>query len=252
MTLIRVEDLHLEIAGKTILEKVDLDLQENGFLMVIGPNGAGKSSLVKCILALFDRYRGEITIAGTSNRKLDHRSRARLLGYVPQSLELQFNLDVFSFLELSRFAHQDETSRERNRIIDESLALTETDHLKNAFLDELSGGERQRVLIASALAQKPRALLLDEPSQSLDPSHRLELTKLLARLHEEERLAILVITHEWNELLHLKPDILAMKAGEVAFRCGPDDLDGHLSALFDCEFHHLEVDGRTLSFPRFS
>ena len=250
MSLIDVRHLSLHLGGKTILDDVNMSMNPQELLMIIGPNGAGKSSLLKCLLALFDQYAGEIYIDGRQNRKLPPRARARLLGYVPQFLELQFNLDVLSFLELSRFAHDEESPRARSEIIEECLSRTETTHLKHAFLDQLSGGERQRVMIAAALAQQPRVLLLDEPSQSLDPAHRVELANLLGRLHREEKLAIVIVTHDWNELLHLEPQVMALKNGRVAFRTDTDALHDQLEDLFECGFHRLYVEGRPLSLPR--
>ena len=250
MSLIETRNLKLELGGRIILDGIDLSVERGDFLLIIGPNGAGKSSLLKCILSLTRGYEGSISLEGRSNEDLTTRERARLLAYVPQLLDLQFNLDVYSLMELSRFSFDAEARSVSESIIDESLAMTETLHLKNAFLDELSGGERQRVLIAAALAQKPRVLILDEPSQSLDPGHRIELVKLLARLDRDQHLTILLVTHDWNEYTHLNARVLALKEGKIAFTCKAKDLHNHLHTLFECDFHHFTTQNRTISIPR--
>ena len=250
MNLIETRSLKLELGGRTILDGVNLSVARGDFLLVIGPNGAGKSSLLKCILALIRDYDGSVLLEGRDNRRLTARERARLIAYVPQLLDLQFNLDVYSLMELSRFAYEGEPRALTESIIDACLAMTESLHLKDAFLDELSGGERQRVLIASALAQKPKILILDEPSQSLDPGHRVELVKLLARLDRDEHLTIILVTHDWNEYAHLKARVLALKQGRIAFTCELNQLHDHLDPLFECNFHHFSTENRTISIPR--
>ena len=248
--LLSVEDLHLDLDGKPILRGVSCRMARGDFQLIIGPNGAGKSSLLKCILAYIRDYKGEVRIDGRIARSLGDKARARLMGYVPQILELALNMDVLSFLEMARFAY-DEGVAQRNAAIAESLTLTHTEHLATRFIDELSGGERQRVLIAAALAQQPKLLVLDEPGSFLDPDHRLELVHLLGNLHREQGLTILLVTHDWNAYAPLSPKILAIKAGQVAFHCEALDLEAHLEQLFNCGFHHFEAAGISYSLPRY-
>ncbi len=249
MSLLTLEGLSLDLHGKQILEGVDHDLEEGAFQLLLGPNGAGKSSLLKCILGLH-AYRGQITLDGRPLGALKARERARLVAYVPQFLDLQFNLDVAGFLALSRYAYE-ETAATRERIIQEALSQTETAHLIDAFLDELSGGERQRVLIAAALAQRPRLLLLDEPSTAMDPGHRRDLVDLLARLNREGQ-AMLVVTHDWNDYVHHNPKVTALKQGRKIFDCMANELRDHLTSLYDCDFNHYQDGEAWLSFTRYT
>lgn len=248
--MLQIQDLSLTLGTRNILQGVNLSLDEGDIQLVIGPNGVGKSSLLKCILGLH-HYSGHVALEGQPAMALSARERARKIAYVPQFLDLQFNLDVRSFLELSRFAHDPEPPAQRNAIIEEALRQTETFHLSQSFLDELSGGERQRVLIAAALAQKPRLLILDEPSTAMDPGHRRDLVQLLERLHRQEKLTMLVVTHDWNEYMHLNPSILALKEGSVAFQCKADTLKDHLEDLFGCGFQHIQSGSHWLSIPRY-
>lgn len=248
--MIEVNDLSLNLGDRAILKNVSLKVEDGDFQLIIGPNGAGKTSLLKCLLGLHTHYTGTILLNGQRNADLTGRERARLVAWTPQLLELQFNLDVESFMALSRFAHND-TGAERRAVIERSLERTGVAHMKDAFLDELSGGERQRVLIAAALAQEPKLLILDEPNQALDPSHRVELIHLLKRLYEEKGLTILVVTHDWNAFSTLNPAVLALKEGEIAFSCRSSELPDHLPTLFDCGFNHFTSDGSLISVPKY-
>jgi iron complex transport system ATP-binding protein len=247
MSLLQIEGLTLDLHGKRILENIDHRLEEGEFQLVIGPNGAGKSSLLKCMLGLY-AFSGTIRLDGRPLARLGARERARLVAYVPQFLELQFNLDVAGFMALSRYAY-DEPAATRDKIIEEALAQTETTQMVGAFLDELSGGERQRVMIAAALAQRPRLLLLDEPSTAMDPAHRRDLVALLARLNREGQ-TLLVVTHDWNEYVHLNPKVTALKQGRKAIECQASQLRDHLEPLFGCAFNHYREGDAWISLTR--
>ena len=251
MSLLEVNDLSLQLGGKQVLRSVDFKLAPGEFHIIIGPNGAGKTSFLKCVLNLISNYTGEIKLDGALSQGMSSKERAVVTAYVPQFLDLQFNLDVKTFMELSRYAYHGEPIKQRDRIIRESLEQTGALEFAEAFLDELSGGERQRVMIAAGLAQRPKLLVMDEPSQSLDPSHRIELVRLLERLRHNSQLAILLVTHDWNELVHLDPKVLALKDGSVAFATQANHLPSHLEDLFECPFHHLQVDQNTISLPRY-
>lgn len=248
--MIKIEHLSLKLGVRQILKDVNMTVESGDFQLIIGPNGAGKTSLLKCVLGLHNHYDGRIFINSQLNSELSGRERARLIAWTPQILELQFNLDVQSFMALSRFAYND-TASERGTAIDRSLERTGVAHLKDAFIDELSGGERQRVMIAAALAQQPKILILDEPNQALDPSHRVELVRLLKSLFEEKGLTILVVTHDWNAFVSLNPGVLALKKGEIAFQCRAEALSDHLESLFGCRFNHFQSDGSQVSTPKY-
>ncbi len=251
MSLLQVTGLGIELGGRTILDQIESKIEVGGIHLFIGPNGAGKSTLLKCMLGLMRPDRGSVLFEGRDIHRLPSRQRARLIAYVPQFLDLQFNMEVRSFMELSRYAHDDEPVSTRTALIEASLARTGTQHLIDAFLDQLSGGERQRVMIAAALAQQPQLLVLDEPNHSLDPEHRVGLVQLLAELYAEGSLTIVMVTHDWNEFVHLEPQVHGLKAGRLVFDCAARELPNHLDRLFDCGFHHLDIDGFPYSLPRY-
>lgn len=234
-------DLHL-------LEAINLDLEAHQFSLVLGPNGSGKTTLLKCILAMIGDYQGTIHWNGRDTRAMSSRERAKALAYVPQKLETAFSLDVWTFMELARFAHQ-ESRIQRDRAIQEALQQTDMQHKTNAMLAELSGGEQQRVLIAAAVAQEPELLILDEPTSALDPQHRVAVVQLLARLHRQRRFTILLVTHDWNPYVHLNPRVLGLKTGRLLVDTDLNQLPQHLTDIYDCEFHQLPFSDGVICVP---
>ena len=249
--MLAIEHLDLSIGNRRILNDINFRMKPGTFQLVIGPNGAGKSSLLKCVLSFHAFQRGRIFFEKEELAKMSFRERARRIAYVPQFLDVRFNLDVGAFMELSCFIFDDEPRQAHQRRILDSLELTGTRHLLDAYLEELSGGERQRVLVAAALVQQSKLLILDEPSSALDPSHKVELVDLLRQLHENQGLTILLVTHDWNAFSHLNPNILALKDGGVAFESTLNHLDHYLEDVFDCHFHHMEIKGHLVSIPEF-
>lgn len=247
-SILKIAGLKTSFGEKGVLNGVNLEVSAGDFHLIIGPNGAGKTTLLRAILAMVPLQAGEIQIMGKRHVELSAHERAHLMGYVPQSLELSFNMSVWDFLGLARFAYQD-TLREREQAIEHSMLLTQIAHLRDAYFNELSGGERQRVLIAGALAQNPKILVLDEPGSSLDPGHRLELVRLLRKLHLEANLTILLVTHDWNEYAYLNPSVIALKDGKVAFQSEFPDLKNRISELYQCEFQHFLHNGIWYSLP---
>lgn len=250
MTHIQARNLSLVRDGRAILSEIDLEVGGDRLYVLIGPNGAGKTSLLRCLIGFWRDYSGWVGVAGRDSRSMSPDERARVLGYVPQTLDTTFNLDVQGFMECARFPHQN--SRDRHReVIDHCLEWTETTDLRDAYLDEISGGELQRVLIASALAQEPEFLLLDEPTAHLDPKHQIETVQLLRRLRKQMGLGILLVSHDWSPFLLDDPEFIAIKEGRIGARGPWPQVEPHLDALYDCAFHRFERAGRLYAMPDF-
>lgn len=184
--------------GEAVLREVDLNLDRGDVCGIIGPNGAGKTSLIKAILDLDVWWDGNITISGKANDTLSRTERARLVSYVPQSYSQGAELTVEESVLLGRYPHRRAWSRdsvEDLEIAARCMRATDTWRLRSRLYTHLSGGEKRLVLIASALAQQPVLLLLDEPAAALDFRHQVELWLLLSQL-ASEGLTILLSTHE--------------------------------------------------------
>ena len=242
-----MEGLTLVRGGRPILSDVTFQWNPGDTTILIGPNGAGKTSLLRCMIGMHADYRGRIHFDGRDLRSFTPRQRACMIGYEPQVLDTDFNVDVKSFMASARYAH---SGNRHSAIIKESLALTETTHLPDAFLDELSGGERSRVMIAAALAQEPKVLLLDEPNAHLDPKHTADLVRLLSRLHGQN-MNLVVVAHDWNPFLALRPQVLALSRGELFHSGNWETTVNLLPELYGCAFTEWHASDQSRSYPTF-
>ncbi len=185
---------------------------------LLGSNGAGKSTLLKILVGLLSPLEGQVTFEGKPLQDIPFRTRGRKIAYVPQSTHFTFPLSVWEVVEMGRHPYLGRfqpLGKEDRLICEKALGLCDALEFKNRSFDELSGGEKQRILLASALAQTPDLLLLDEPTLSLDLSHQLLLFQIIQKLHREEELTVVVATHELNLAGRFLKRLVLMKAGQV-------------------------------------
>ncbi len=186
--------------GKTVLERVSARLTPGELLGIVGPNGCGKSTLLRLLSGMLRPASGHVRIGEKEATSLSPLHRARSIGFLPQTVNPIFAMRVLDAVCLGRFPHVGAfgtLSSHDRAVADRCLTETETASLRDRDFLSLSGGERQRVLLASVLAQEPRALLLDEPTSSLDVHHQIEIFALLRGLRSAER-GIAVVTHDIN------------------------------------------------------
>ena len=201
--MLRLKNFSFIIEGRPILDRLDFAVPEGVYLSVIGPNGAGKSTLLKCLLRLHERGRaqGEIEIQGRPLSEYGQKNLARTLSYVPQAGGWVPPFTVEELLRLSRYPYLPLTgafSAADNLAVQKALELAELTALAGRPLRSLSGGERQRAFMAAALAQETPVLLLDEPASFLDPKHAADLNALLKKLHRDQGLSLITVTHDLN------------------------------------------------------
>ncbi len=252
-----VRHLRLELDGRTILDDVSLAVREGEYLAVVGPNGAGKTSLLRCVVRVLTRWRGRVAILGTDLRAFSQRELARLVAHVPQLAGPLPPFTVRELVELARYPYQAPLrpiSPVDREIARDALARAGIGPLADRLLPTLSGGERQKALLAAALAQGGRILLLDEPTAFLDPHYARDLRRLLRRLNRDEGWTVVEVTHDLNAAVAAAHRVAALKDGRLAFY-GPPDLFADpdvLEAVFDCPFvvaEHPETGG-PLILPR--
>lgn len=210
-----------DASRKAVLENVSLTVDEGQRLGVLGPNGGGKSTLLKLTLGLLEGNTGTIRVFGLPPREA---ARKGLIGYVPQksAAETAFPLTVSQVVGMSATLSNPPwrgTTREQREAIAKSLDVVGAAALAGAHVGSLSGGQFQRVMIARALAGKPRLLLMDEPTVGIDVSGQQQFAELLTRLHDELRLTVIVVSH----------DIRTVAAGCDRIACLSRTLHSHVS-----------------------
>jgi iron complex transport system ATP-binding protein len=185
--------------GRDILDNVTFTVSPGELVGLIGPNGAGKSTLLKVISGLWSGAKGEILLDDKPLARYSPRHIAQVIAHVPQITALDFPFAVKEIVLMGRNPHlsrfQLETEHDR-QIVSNTMRRTQTHHLAHRLIGTLSGGERQRVLIARALTQEPRLLLLDEPTANLDIQHQIGILSLVRDLIQEDGLGAVAAVHD--------------------------------------------------------
>ena len=223
--IVDINNVYFAYNGRTVLEDVSLDIRQGDFIAMIGPNGGGKTTLLKLMLGLLKPAKGKIRVLGDTTEKASHH-----IGYVSQDLHINrsfpiTSIDVVLMGNLGpgkRWGRN--TAQDRREALD-ALKRMEIETFANRKIGELSGGQRQRVWIARALVTKPKVLLLDEPTASIDAKGQAEFYRLLKELNED--ISILVVSH----------DLVAISTYVKSVACVNKRLHYH---------HHAEITGEML------
>ena len=196
-----LKGISFSYGSAAVLRNISLDVPHGDFLTVLGPNGSGKSTLFRLIDRILLPSGGSITLDGRSVTEYSRRDLARMIGYVPQETNWMFPFTVLEAVLMGRSPSTGILGFEGEEdigIASRAMELMDIGHLRVKVVTALSGGERQRVLVARALAQQPRILLLDEPNAHLDLAHQLEMFQLLRLLNREQQITVLSVSHDLN------------------------------------------------------
>ncbi len=208
-----------------VLRDLSLRVAPGEMLALIGPNGAGKSTVLRVASGLLAPRRGRAVLEGRDLTAISARARAQSIAVVPQESPLPSGLFVREMVSLGRTPYTrlllGPTAADR-QAVEWAISAVGIEALANRFVDELSGGERQRVILARALAQQPRLLLLDEPTANLDLHHQVSMLELVRGLTREHGLAVLAAVHDL-QLAALYCDRLALlNRGELVSQGPPE------------------------------
>jgi len=223
-----------------VVRQIDLKLEAGEFTCLLGPNGAGKSTLMRTIAGMQPPLAGRLRIDGQDLLEISSRERARLFAVVLTERVTAGLLTSYALVSLGRHPHTNWLGRlteKDHEIIRSAFDLAGATILAPRFVSELSDGERQRVMLARALAQEPRLMILDEITAFLDLPRRVEIMSLLKRLARETRCAVLVSTHDLDLALR-NADCVWLLGNDGKLRSGaPEDLvlSGALAASFSDE-----------------
>ena len=234
----RIDDLRFAYAQTPVLNGISAAIHVGDFVALVGPNGAGKSTFLKILAGLNRRYAGTVEFDGTSLAKVTLRDLARRVAFVPQETHVVFPFSVNQMVLMGRAPHQSASLFDSGIDIEraeEAMRLTDTLDLAKKAFTELSGGERQRVVLASALAQDPEVLLLDEPTVYLDLKHQIHFYDIVERLNVEHRMTIVSVTHDVNLAARYARRMIAMRAGRFVADGLPESVltPEHLYEIFE-------------------
>lgn len=205
-----------------VLGGVTLEVGDGEIVALLGPNGAGKSTLLAIANGSLGPHQGEVLFDGRSISGLSRREVARRMALVAQSAEMRFGLTALEYVLAGRYAHAGAIGFDSPRDIEialESLALTDCSGFRDRPFNHLSSGERQRVVLARALAQQPRLLLLDEPTANADIAHQISLLGLVRELARSRNIGALFVTHEINLASEFADRIALIREGRL-IACG--------------------------------
>lgn len=206
----------VRLGGRAVLDGVALTLAPGEVTAIVGPNGAGKSTLLGCLAGLRAPSQGGVRLDGRPIGALSDRQRAQRIGYLPQTPEIAWRLDVHTFVRLGRTAHRGVfgESAADAAAVDRALDSTRMTAFAERDVTTLSGGERARALIARALAGEPAWLLADEPLTGLDLGHQLDAAELLRRI-ASDGVGVVTALHDLAFAARVADRIVVMADGRI-------------------------------------
>ena len=223
-----VKNLKFSYGEKEILKNINLNIKKGKMTGILGPNGCGKSTFLKNVLGYLKSDSGEVIINNQTFKGIEKKELAKIVSLVPQKSNLMTSLNVSDFVLMGRLPHLksswDGYSYEDMKIADENLDFLGLSKFKGRVALSLSGGEFQRVLLARALTQNPKVLLLDEPTSALDLNHAVELLNRVRNLVLEREITSVAVLHDLNLASMFCDELIMMKNGEVLYQGKPEDI----------------------------
>jgi iron complex transport system ATP-binding protein len=251
--VIALDGLTVVLGDRPVVDAVDLEIPEGEWLALIGPNGAGKTTLLRAIARLVP-YSGSIALHGRDAREMHRTELSRLVAVVPQDPTTPPWMTVAEYVLLGRTPYLGRLAKEslRDREI-AAAALRRLDLLgyEKRCLGTLSGGERQRVVVARALAQEARIVLLDEPTAALDIGHQQQALELVDLLRGESGLTLVAAMHDLTLAAQYADRMVLLDGGHVVADGPPREVltEALISRHYDAAIQVVDVHGRIAVVP---
>ncbi len=228
-----------------VLKDVSFDIEPGKFLAILGNNGVGKSTLLKCLNHILKPDAGEVILDGEDLLKKSSREVAKRVAFVSQSVP-STQMTVHDVVMLGRRPYMKwGFTEDDHRIVHDAMHRLDVEDMRGRFLNQLSGGEKQKVMLARALAQQPKVLLLDEPTSALDIQNQYGVLKMVREIcHQDNRIAVMVI-HDLNLALRFCDRFLLLKDGQVYRHGDRSILDSTaLKDVYGVDAKVVEIEGR--------
>lgn len=252
--IVDVRGVSFSYGGPFHLEDISFAVGSGEVLVLLGPNGCGKTTLLKCINALLSPSSGEIHVVGKNVKDLSRSELAKLIGFVPQTHSPPFPYTVLDVVLMGRASHM--SIFQQPSSFDYTLSERAMDyvgilHMKDRIYTQISGGERQLVLIARAIAQEPKVLLLDEPTAHLDFKNQLVVLRMVRRVAKERGLGVIMSLHDPNHALSFSDKVALIGNGRIYTQGSPLEVIQPEAILdvYGIETRILTHEGRNMLLP---
>ena len=250
MAIINIEKLNYSYGKKEVLKELSLNIDENKLTGIIGPNGCGKSTLAKNIIRYINGKFEYFKIMDIDIRQLSHKKIAQLISYIPQKSTIISNISVFDYVLLGRFPllknSWDNYSEKDYEIVENNISLLNIEELRDRNVETLSGGELQKALLARALAQEAKILLLDEPTSALDLNNAVEFMKILKNISIKKEISVIIIIHDLNLASLFCDSLIILKEGKFIEKGSPKEVinEKNIKSIYnlDCKVCYNEND----------
>lgn len=225
--MLNVNNFSYSYNDKPFLHNISFNINESELVGLIGKNGSGKSTIFKCILKLITKYKGDIILNNKNTKMISTKEISTLVSYIPQIRRNTFNYSVYDTIlmgtnnQLSIF---DVPRENEHEITNRAIKLLEIEHLKYKSYANLSGGEQQLVLIARAIAQNTKLIIMDEPTSALDYGNQEFVMKKIYDLVKTKRISVLLSCHSPNLVLKYCEKSIAINNGEIIAKGNTKDI----------------------------
>lgn len=234
---VKITDLHFAYAQAEVLHAVNTEMTDGSLVCILGKNGAGKSTLFRCMMNMLNNYSGEVFIDGQNIRSYSPTALASKIAYVPQMSESMYQYTVEQMVLMGTTAtipFWGTPGEKQQQMMEEALALLRISHLQKRSYRALSGGEQRMVLIARAVAQCAKIIIMDEPCSNLDYGNQIRIMELSKELVRKGYLVIQA-THNPDHALLYADVVMVIQDGIIPYQGPPDEVltTERLSALYD-------------------
>jgi len=250
--LIEVNNIEFSYGKNTkkILDNVSFSVDKNECIAILGNNGAGKSTLIKCIDKICHPKEGVVLVDGENAYEMTANEMARNIAYVPQTSNVM-HMTVFDAVLLGRkpYIEWDSTIKDKE-IVSDIINKMNLEALALRNFSELSGGEAQKVMLARALAQEPKLLLLDEPTSNLDPKNQHEVLRNVKRIAKEHNTCVAIIIHDLNLAIRYCDRFLFLKDSKLFTYGGLEIMTSeNIGVVYNIHVHIMEYMGIPVIVP---
>ena len=244
--MMEVKNLNFRYKGcPEVLKDVSFDIEPGKFLAILGNNGVGKSTLLKCFNHILKPDSGEVLLEGKNLLKLSTREVAKQVAFVSQNVP-STQMTVHDVVMLGRRPYMKwGFTEEDHNIVHDAMHRLDVEDMRGRFLGQLSGGEKQKVMLARALAQQPKVLLLDEPTSALDIQNQYGVLKMVRDICHKDGIIAAVVIHDLNLALRFCDRFLLLKDGQVYRHGDRTILDSTaLKEVYGVDAKVVEVENR--------